>query len=234
MGKILETFGYILKSENFTVLKSKVLKGTTVLENIEPFPGYHSENVPTTDTKPGHLFFFIQSKYQWEDLTRRIHKIGKYFNSDFEMNHAFIFERNQIYESLRIKGLDSYDSIESLQRCFLSEDINIVKNKKMSLRAVTKVKKYFILKQVSDHIYHDEEEENIHYLDISYSFTWEFFRKMTKLVKSNLEGFDFDAAICVLYRKSGLIDCIRVYGKHNVEELDKIRLKYIELIEKYS
>jgi hypothetical protein len=44
--KEIESIGVLLKEETLQTVEHYVLENTLVLESIEPFPGYHGQNMP--------------------------------------------------------------------------------------------------------------------------------------------------------------------------------------------
>lgn len=231
-----EAFGFIIKEENFDFLSSKIIPETTVIEDLEPFPGYHGENLPQETPKPGHLFMITKTNHNWEDLMRITFRIKKYFAHEFEMSQATIYANNRIYPAIRIKNLESYEHLDELQKCYQSEGVIFEKKLSFHRNALTKVKKYFILKQLSEYVYHDEEDPNIHYLHIPRQINWQLFKRLTQLTRNNLgSDYDFDAAIGVIYRKVQLMDVIRIYGcSCTHEKLINIRKTYLQLLDKYD
>jgi hypothetical protein len=61
---------------------------------------------------------------------------------------------------------------------------------------------------------------------------WEEFKRITQLVKSNIENSLFDAALGYIWKIEGLQDIVRVYDKKNdLERIKTIRDRYLaELI----
>jgi hypothetical protein len=65
---MLETFGTVVKEEHVKSINYCIFPNSCVLENLEPFPGYHGENLPTHHNPDT---FFL--------LTTRLHSSEKIF-----------------------------------------------------------------------------------------------------------------------------------------------------------
>jgi hypothetical protein len=78
-------------------------------------------------------------------------------------------------------------------------------------------------------------EHDRYYLKISRGMQWEDFKKITIVVKNNLENSTFDAAMAAIWTISGLMDVIRIYDqKQDIQRLGLIREKYEAEIQKWS
>ncbi len=232
---IFDSFGYVLKEENFTKLNSKIVAGTLVVEDQRPYPGYHGINLPSPETAPGHIYFLTKNIYSWEEITSISHKIKKYIGFPFQNYDAQIQIGTKTHYSIRIKDLENYDQVELLQRAYQAEGILFEKDRKFGELGLTKLKKFFVLKVLDENVFEDTEMENTYYLVIPHFLSWEFFRKLTHLTRSNLPEYNFDAAQAVLYYRNEMFNTVRIYGcKCGLKEANALRSKYIELIKKYQ
>ena len=62
--RIIETMGSISKVEKLKTLDNNILENTLVLEEIEPFPGYHGANLPTGYNPRAIRFLLISTHYR--------------------------------------------------------------------------------------------------------------------------------------------------------------------------
>ena len=61
MNRTIETMGSIAKVEKLETLNNNILENTLVLEEIEPFPGYHGANLPT-GYNPTAVYLVLKKK----------------------------------------------------------------------------------------------------------------------------------------------------------------------------
>ncbi len=232
---IFDSFGYVLKEEGFIKLTSKIIPGTLVVEDQKPFPGYHGENLPNPEKKPGDIYFITKKAYSWEDIMSISYKIKKFVDLKFQNYDAQIHINTNIFHSIRIRGLADYEHIEQLQKAYQSEGIEFERDRKFGGIGLTKLKKFFVLKAIDENIFEDQEMEHTYYLVIPRLLSWELFRKLTNLTRSNLSDYNFDAAQAVIYYRNTLFYTVRVYGCNcSIDKAHILRNKYLEMIEKHQ
>ena len=226
---MLETLGTIEKKEMLGPVGYKEL----VLEAYQPFPGYHGTTVPDKDT-PKSLFAITRSKYTEEKLIRVTQKIKNERKMLFDATPGMVTLYNMLNPCIRFKHLNSYTEVPEILRAFAEEGIEFMSNRNIEpYSGIIKVKKYFLVEVISPSIFLDAEDPNMFYFSIPVQLRFNQFEKITLDLKQNLEDSNFDAALGTIYRKSGLIDLIRIYAdKCTPERLDLIRSKYILAIEK--
>ena len=96
---------------------------------------------------------------------------------------------------------------------------------------IIKVKKYFLLEVISDFLFNDAEDPNMHYFSIPMQLRFPQFEKITLDLKRNLEDPNFDAALGTIFRRYGVIDVIRIYDdKGSPDRLSMIRTRYLDAI----
>ncbi len=231
----IDAFGYVLKEERFEKLSSKIIPGTLVVEDLHPYPGYHGQELPENTDKPGHIYYITKKTYSWEEITAISNKIKKYIDFSFQHYDSVITGGTKKYHAVRVRGLSSYEHVEKLQRAYQAEGIEFEKDKKFPEIGLTKLKKFFILEKLNENIFADKESANHFYLIVNETISWEFFRQVTILSRSNLPNINFDAAQAVIYYRNEMYDTIRIFGeKIDLKQLTDLREKYVELIEKYS
>ena len=81
-------------------------QNTLVLENLEPFPGYHGENLPL-DTKPDSIFLITDRQYVAESIFRLSAPMCSYAKIEFDACPAEIFINNTQFYGIRIKELNN-------------------------------------------------------------------------------------------------------------------------------
>lgn len=210
---IIQTTGGVAKEESLFTLGNHIMPNTFVLENEEPYPGYHGSNLPK-ESKPISLFLMTKKKYSTERILRITQKIKKYFEHPFDAVPGTICINNDIYPCIRIRDLDNYDLVGELQKCFFSEGISFMKSKKIQNQGVITLKKLFNLEKIEKGFYKDLDDDATYYIQISKQLSYQEFVKVIKKVRNNIEAekTNFDAALAAVYTRE-ILDMIRIY--HN-------------------
>jgi len=224
---LLETIGTIEKKEMLGPVGYKEL----VLEAFQPFPGYHGTTVPDHD-RPNSLFAITRSKYTEEKVIRVIQKIKNNKQFSFDATPGMVTLYNMLNPCIRFKDLNSYEEMPPILKAFEDDGIEFMSNRKIEpFSGIIKVKKYFLVEVLSDYIFKDVDEPLMHYFTIPVQLRFNQFEKITIDLKHNMEDPNFDVALGTIFRKSGLIDVIRVYDdKCSPEKLELIRTKYLQAI----
>lgn len=224
---ILETIGTIEKKEMLGPIGYDEL----VLEAFLPFPGYYGDAVPEHD-KPKSLYAITRSKYTEEKLIRVTQKIKSEHDFIFDGTPGMVTLYNMLNPCVRIRELTSYVRVPEILKAYEDEGIEFMSNRKIEpFTGIIKVKKYFLVETISEFAFKDVEVAHVYYFSIPVQLRFNQFEKITIDLKHNLEDPKFDAALGTLYRKSGLVDLIRIYDtKFTLERLHMIRERYIKAI----
>lgn len=224
---LLETIGTIEKKEMLGPVGYKEL----VLEAFQPFPGYFGTTVPDR-LKPNSLFAITRSKYTEEKIIRVIQKVKSEAKYLFDGTPGLVTLYNMLNPCIRFKDLESYDDLPPILKAFENEGIEFMGNRKIEpFVGLIKVKKYFLVEVISDHLFRDVEEPNIHYFAIPVQLRFNQFEKITIDLKHNLPDPKFDAALGSIFRKSGLIDVIRIYDEScDPGKCELVRTRYLQAI----
>jgi len=231
---ILETRGVIIKGECVKSLTSNVLTNTLALESTETLPGYFGKNTPDME-KPRSVFIILDKKYDGYFLTRKLQLISDLKQYTCYSTFGYLVIKNRIYHCIRIKNLEYFTIIPELQAELINQGIKMMKYKEINEYAMIFIHKSFLISLVADHIYMDLFEHDRYYLRISRSMVWTDFKKITDIVKSNLENRMFDAAIGAIWTINRLMDVIRIYDKkNNIKYLSQIRQRYESEIKRWN
>lgn len=234
--KNITSIGYIKKEEKLKNIDFNIIQGTFVIENCEPFPGYHGKNLPSEGT-PDSVFFIIKNQMKPEEIIRTGQRIKKYYKNDkIDIAPAWIKYYNKKLNAIRIHHLESYDEIKSLQTCFYDEGIEFSKAKKIDTKGIIKVQKFFKLEPFEDDIlYKDLDNLMMSYIKLPTYFNWKFFERITEDVKNNMENRNYDAANASIYYENELIEFIRIYKKDlDLNFLKILKTKYYDIIKLYQ
>ncbi|MCF8335906.1 MAG: hypothetical protein K9H65_04815 [Bacteroidales bacterium] len=231
-GRIIEVTGYIKKRETLTTIESNIAYNTCVLESMKPFPGYHGKNLPD-ESEPRSLFLLIRNNYSFEDIARISKKIAENFEYDFNASIASIYLQPYTYNCLRIKYLASFSFLPELQEKFIQEGVKFSKYKAINDRAIIVVDKNFLVEEQEQGIYRDLENKSKYYIELPEKLDWEAFRNFTFHIKNNLIESNFDAALGVFYRISGIVDMLRIYDRDtSIEKMRTLKSRYEEEVRK--
>jgi|WetSurSiteA1Bulk_404760.scaffolds.fasta_scaffold00034_10 hypothetical protein len=226
---LIESLGYLLKEEVLQHVDHYVLQNTLVLENLEPFPGYHGENMPH-DSKPDSIFLITNKQYPAETIFRISEQMCNYAGINFDACPAEIFTHNTQLYGIRIKGLNNYSLISELQGCYLDHGIKFMPGKKINYPGLISIHKVFSLERLADHVYKDLEDERTFYVTIPDHLNWSLFKTVTRNVKNNLDNSNFDCAAGYIFLRK-ILEVVRIYApRANVDRLQQIRGKFLDEI----
>jgi hypothetical protein len=232
MNRIIETMGYITKVEKLETLNNNILENTLVLEETEPFPGYHGANLPT-GYNPTAVYLILRKKTSTVKIMRHTQHIHKYFKPAFDGTAAQVSMNNDLLHCIRLRYLVDYASVPDIQKCYMHEGLAFMKKKKMHGDGVIEIKKHFELQDMEEGIYKDLEDPLMYYLQIPAHLNWSVFLEITTSIKHNLDNLSFDAALGAIYLKE-ITEVVRIFaGDMGLEDLKKIRERYVEELRKY-
>lgn len=232
MQRIIETMGYITKVEKLETLSSNILENTLVLEEIEPFPGYHGANLPS-GYNPTAVYLVLHKKNSTVKIMRTTQEIQKFLKHHFDGTAAEISINNDVFHCIRLRNFNNYAILPDLQKAYLHEGLKFMKNKKISGAGVIQIKKHFELEKLDDDIYKDLEDPLMYYLQIPKHLNWSLFQEITTSIRHNLDDLRFDSALGAIYMKE-ITEVVRIFARDfGVEDLQKIRERYLEELRKY-
>ncbi len=227
---MLESYGTVAKEEHVKSVENNVLPNSCVLENIELFPGYHGENLPT-DQGPDTFFLITTEEHSSEKIFRISDDIRAFTGHSFNGSPARICIGNDTYHAIRIRDLNRYEPLEEIQKCYLDIGIRFQKKKKINDLALIELKKIFSLEWINENILKDKDGV-MHYLKLYKQLTWGRFRNISRFVKNNLNYANFDEALVVIYANE-VHDLVRIYDKNtDITHLEELRQKYLEGIQR--
>lgn len=226
-----EVFGNITKLETLISLTANVIPGTLVLENQEPYPGYHYSYLPNT-VKPQSLFLITNEKLDAEKVYRLAKKVKQNFTDEFQAVPCVLEFFNLTLYGIRIKYLADYSLLEKLQHSFVDVGVKFKKHKKVGGAAFIKVRKNIQFTDFVDDCYKCSKDPNKYYFFIDKKLEFDEFDQITRHVKNNTIDNNFDAAIGAIYSNFEMVDLIRLVGVFNFESIIKIRDAYRKEIKK--
>ncbi len=235
MAKEKEVTGYIFKEESVSSLAHSTLPGSYVLEIDHPFPGYYGQDV-VDHTKPRSTLLVTKQKYTWESILRAADKFNKFLDFKLKASASEIVDGNKVLHAIRIKGMNRFEDIRTVQNAFVEEGFSFMKSrKKVENRTVLiKLKKFFGLSELAPNIYKDTNQEKMAYCVIPQKPNWELFRKITTDIKYNIADKNYDVCLASFYQNDCIVDALRVYKpKLDPSLLSEIRSLYCKYLEDY-
>ncbi len=231
-GKTIETVGTITKKELLASVKNEMYTHKLVLENQEPYPGYHGTTIPGK-LESDSLFALTKLQYNDERLFRAIEVVKKTSPHTFDGAAGTVTFQNKGITCVRFKQLP-YGNVGEVLKHFEENGIEFLKEKNVSpFQSMIRIRKFFSMHEISDGIYQDSDDKEIHYLEIPVLLRWPVFEKTTMSIKYNMEDRIWDAAQTSIYYKDGLNDLVRIYDREScVGKLIHIREKYLEAVAK--
>jgi len=231
-NRIIETMGSIAKVEKLETLSSNILENTLVLDEIEPFPGYHGANLPT-GYNPHTVYIILKKKLSTVRIMRLTQDIRKYFKHDFDGTAASVCINNDVFDCIRVRNLENYSYIPELQKNYLHEGVKFMKKREIKGDGIIEIRKHFELEELEPGIFKDLEDSHMHYIEISRHLNWPMFLEITTSIKHNIDNLHFDAALGAIYLKE-IIDMVRIFTKDlSLDELRTIKNMYSEELKKY-
>lgn len=204
---ILEIIGTIEKKEKLV----SVGYDNMVLESLRPYPGYHGDTVPDT-TDPKSAFLITREKYTEEAIIRATILAKEHTPIVFDGTPGEIEFLNEWTQCVRIKGLKNYNLIPEVLDAYKKAGIEFTKGRKVRpYEGLIRIKKYFILDELDQGVYMDKESPEMAYFEVPVELPFDKFEEITLHIKRNLKENNWDAALGVFYRKTGLVDVIRIY-----------------------
>lgn len=220
---VIETIGTLTKIES---VESIQVSDWLVLENSQPYPGYHSQ-FDTDSEKPRTLFLITKERISKETLLRKSAIIRQRFDQCFDATPCQLTIYSDVYPGIRIKYLRNFSLIPELVRHYIDEGISFRKYRKISEAATITIYKYFCLEEMAKGIYQDMDEKFERYVEISQELTMDVFVKLSRVVKNNMLNSNFDAALAVFHRKHGIVDAVRIFETTcSVDRLKEIQTEF--------
>ncbi len=229
----IETSGYIIKKEKVTTIESNIKTNTLVLENSEPYPGYHGKNLPM-ESIPRSIFLVLAEASSPIEIARVSAAISRRKTHTCYSNYAEIRIFNHVYPCIRVKGLTCFQNIPEIQQCFLDEGMHFRKALPIREYALIKVYKVFDVTIGENGLYHDRREAEKYYFNFPKYVEWDEFEQVITKVKHNLSDNNFDVAMGCLFRYTGVEEIVRVYDSHvDVGRIKNIRAEFDNQLRRY-
>ena len=228
-NQIIETTGYIIKTERLKSLEKNIISNTLVLKSMKPFPGYKDKSGIKTKARLNYVYLILMYRYFPEKIERisRVLREEKYNKCNFSCSEIVI--QNKILPCIRLKGLECYEIIPQIQADYKYNDIKFMSFKAVDSEGKIKVFKHFKISEITEGIYRDLYEGEKFYFTIPKQINWRMLEQLTRNVKNKIENSNFDSALGIINRFNGPEDVIRIFDKNKtLERALEIRNKYLK------
>lgn len=225
MSHSIEVSGTVIKKESLVATNSEICNNILILETAHAFPGYNG--IVPEEKVPGSLFLITKKKYSKESVIRSAMALRKSLKMDLDIVSARVTFRNNDVATIRIKGLSNYAILPQLIQALSDEGYRFERFKTVKeFSSIIQVKKEFLLDEIEDGFYTDQNNSEFHYFAMEKELKWYAFEKAIMDIKYNTDDNNFDAALATFYRAGGVIDLVRIYKKDlSLDELKKIKDK---------
>ncbi len=233
-NSIAERYGHMLKEERLIPLTSSVIPGTLAFNSPEPYPGfsqYYSDE--PGHTRPLYVYLIFDEPVTLEKLIRSTQVVKERTAVKFDAAFVEITLNGQDYKGLRIRNLESYDHVETLQAayyetgCFHSK----LTRKDTEGNAIIRTRKFFSLHSPKQGLYFDNNDPEFGYFRIPDKISWIEFASLVKKVKFNYNLLQSDFGLGFFFWNHKIEDVIRVYNPQmSVEYLEEVRNQFLKWI----
>lgn len=232
--KTISSIGYITKEESLRSYKSQQTHKQLILEGCDTYPGYYDlfERPRTKQELLQTSFLYIVLKTNLklcEDetirVTQKIKKRNTNFTFDAVLGTIYLF--NKIKTVLRLK-LNSVELLTEIISAYESYGLEFDKYRDIKeYTSIINLRKFIMMEEVEENIYQDANEKEVYYISINKQFDWNNFKEITKIIKTNCNYKNFDAALANIYCKDGIMDFIRIWdNEDNPEKIKEIKKLY--------
>lgn len=231
MGKkTFETFGKLIKKETFRSVENETFSDKLILENTQPYPGYHGTTIPDS-LEPDSIFVITNVNYNDDRLIRAIQTVKSQVDVNFNGATGTVKYQNKAYNFVRFKFLP-YNRVGEVLKHFEEIGIDFRKYRKVApYESMIEVRKFFKMEEKAEGIFQDKYDKNTSYLLLPTSLTWNNFEKITMGIKYNMDDINFDCAQTSIHCEDGFLDFVRLYDQESsVSKLKHIRDKYLDAV----
>ena len=193
----INTTGIIIKKETLASLQSTINFNELVLEDISPFPGYYDHfHIPVSEKEvlPKFLFFVVRSfnLFNDDEFIRITNRIRAGLNIEFDARLGQLYLYNELKTCIRIR-VNDYNIVSDLVSGYENEGIQFAKNRLVKpYDSIIRIKKHFILNEVSNGIFEHPEKPEVHYIEIAGYLDWDTFELLTSSIKHSSEYKNFE------------------------------------------
>src|SRR5690554_2607923 len=155
--KTIERFGGLTKVEPLACIDDNILMpDSCVLESVAPFSGYYCDVL--SSPKPQYLYLILEEAYTFETITRTTLKVREMFDHPIDVVTGRITLLNQTVQMLRVRNLNKFEDIRSIQQHYHDLGIQFKRKTKKFTDAsgIIQLEKFFYLGPLGDGLFVDQ------------------------------------------------------------------------------
>jgi len=211
MKKIIRAPGSIYKEEVLMPIVQNVMTNTTVLEASHPYAHYYGQ-VPQTP-KPNSIFILTRKFYYLEELLSLVSEVADCLQDEINFASAHLDYKGKQYPAVRIKHFPDYDRLKYLQNCLKEEGLEYLPKIDFSGKSISRVQKFFEMREVEPGIYMDNQENNKGYILCDKQFSSQHFNLTIQRLRNNGNCGLLDAVHGDIMLDGILVKIIRVFAE---------------------
>jgi hypothetical protein len=227
--EIRELIGKITIQENVSPIERNKIKNTFVMHIPNPLASYYSRF--TEVNRPNSIVFITKSPVSFEKILRATKIINASNNFNISGAKCEVRIGRKKYSGIRIKGIDRYTNIETIQNAYKNKEFEFAKSVRLTkgTDSIVRINKFFELHRIEDGIFQSPNNKDRYYILIPEYMNWAKFRDLTIDVKNNVSVTNYDIAKGIFYEKEGITDMLRVIKPNiTLDMVKEIRQKYLE------
>lgn len=223
-----ELIGKVIIQEQIDTVNQNIIPKTFVINVPDPYESYYSRF--TDINKPVSIIFITKTPNSFEKILRVTKCINKKYNLELNGAKCEVTIGNRKLNGVRVKGINRYTEIKTIQEYYLNEGYDFAREEKFSdVEALIRVNRFFNINDLEKGIYQSNDESDVFYIEVPRYMSWNEFKKLTYEVKHNIKDRNYDIAKGIFYTNGGIVEMLRVVKpKASIELLKSIQQKYIE------
>ncbi len=225
-----EFIGKITIQENIDSLEENIIPRTFVIDVPDPFEFYYQS--PVRNNKPESIIFITKTPNSFEKVLRVTNNLNKSHNLNLDGGKCEVKIGNRILNGVRLKGIENYSDIASIQQHYANEGYDFAKAEKIvDQEAIIRINRFFRIEKIDKGIYKSKIKDDVYFVEVPKYMTWDTFREYTYDIKNNVQDRNYDIAKGIIYVNGGIIEILRIVNpRASIETLKLIQQKYIDKI----
>lgn len=211
MKKIIRVPGSIYKEEVLMPLEQNVMPNTNVLEATHPYANYYG-HVPQVP-KPNSIFLLTRKFYYLEEVLALVSQVADCLQDEINFASAYLEYKGKQYPAIRIKHFPDYNRLGYLQNCLHEEGLEFLPKLHFEGKSVSRVQKFFEMREIEPGIYFDNQESNKGYILCDKQFSSQHFNFTIQRLRNNGNCGLLDAVHGDIILDGILVKIIRVFSE---------------------
>ncbi len=224
-----EIIGKLTKQESVIPIEKNKISNTFAVHIPSPLASYYTRF--SQINKPNSVLLITSSPVSFENILRATSKINKENNLKLEGAKSEISFAKGKYSGIRLKGIEQFSDIESIQKLYQKEGFELAKDAKIKqdTNMMIRINKFFHIINEEEGIYHSPNNNDRYYITIPKHINWDEFIDLTKDIKNNVSVTGFDVAKGIFYDNEGITEMIRIVKPDlTLEMVREIKEKFLD------